>query len=311
MGVISISAEAGLGILRRLASGELEAHGILLRDTEGKKFRYILRGFEELPLDPARLPNLPDLGPLQSAMTVQQVLGVVTVAQNAAVAASLRRIEAWLATMERRLEGVERRLERVDSKLDLVLAAVRDSPVARLEAARNQAKNALRYDDRTSLIAAARSAEQAARDLISQALHLLRVEANGFPAALLAPRDLTDLVRSGVEAMSAASAMHVALGSSDIAAKVMHQAADTIEDMRATLRQRLLDPELMKRRMEADLAPDREIMAAGHGLRESLHWARGRAALIDTGAIEADGTRAELERVVPVPGLALQAIHSR
>jgi hypothetical protein len=59
MGPISVTADAGLDIIRRLASGELEVHGILLRDAAGKKFRYIPRGFEDLSRETVRLGDLP------------------------------------------------------------------------------------------------------------------------------------------------------------------------------------------------------------------------------------------------------------
>ena len=66
MGPISVTADAGLNILQQLAAGELEVHGILLREAGSKKFRYILRGFENLSREMERIGDLPPA--LQSAL---------------------------------------------------------------------------------------------------------------------------------------------------------------------------------------------------------------------------------------------------
>src|SRR5687767_12334154 len=100
MGPISVTAEAALDIIRRLASGELEVHGILLRDAAGKKFRYILRGLEEVSRETVRLADVPGLKALQAAISETQILQAITIAQNAAIAASLRRIEVSLESIE-------------------------------------------------------------------------------------------------------------------------------------------------------------------------------------------------------------------
>ena len=173
MGPISVTAEAGFDILRRIASGSLEIHGILLRDSDGKKFRYILRGVEDLSRAGARVTDLPPLDPLRSAMNLTQILQIVSVAQNAAVAASLRRIEAVLAEMERRLDGIDRRLQSVETKQILILDTMRAAPVSRLKAAKTAAIIALSHGDRTALIAAGKDAQQASHDLLEQAKHLV------------------------------------------------------------------------------------------------------------------------------------------
>ena len=115
MSLISVMAEAGLDIVRRITAGELEVHGIILRDANTKKFRYILRGFEDLPADVPSLGDLPPLEPLRAALNLTQILQIVSVAQNVAIAASLRRVEARLTAIEDRLSNIESRLKRVEA----------------------------------------------------------------------------------------------------------------------------------------------------------------------------------------------------
>lgn len=288
MATVSLAAEAGRDILRRIARGELDISGIVVRDAASKKIRYVLRGLENLPRDAGRLSNLSALEPLRAAMSVQQVLQLVTIAQNAAMATSLKRIEARLDAVERRLDGIEQRLERLEIKADLVLAAMRESPGSRLKAANGAAVNALRHDDRGALIEAAKDAETAARDLLAQARHLVRIEIRGVPVALRGPAELSDLTSSAAEGMAAASAMQLALASSDLASRLMHETADTIEKMRKTLREHIADPEFLLRRLTAEMADDAKVIAAGDRLRMDQHWTRGRAVMIEAGLLRAD-----------------------
>ena len=82
MSIISITAEAGRDICRRIASGELEVAGIQVREAGSKQIRYILRGLENLPADRTVLDGFPPLAPLLQAIGITQLLGVVAVAQN-------------------------------------------------------------------------------------------------------------------------------------------------------------------------------------------------------------------------------------
>jgi len=113
-------------------------------------------------------------------MSVQQFLGVVSIAQNAAAAASLKRIEAKLEEIDQRLSGIEERLRRVERTVTLVLAATRQAPISRLKAAKGAAFNARRSNETAALIIATKDAEQAARDLLSQAIHLVRVKVEWY-----------------------------------------------------------------------------------------------------------------------------------
>jgi hypothetical protein len=303
MGPISVIAEAGQDIIRRIASGELEVHGIQLRDAS-KKIRYVLRGFENLPLEAGRLSNLPPLESLHAAMNATQILQVITIAQNAAIAVSLRRIEARLDSIESRLGGIETRLKRVDTKQNLVLEALRTAPVSRLKAAKTAAVVALQHGDRTALIAAGKDVQQASHDLLDQARHLVRVEEDGLPIAILLPVELADLAESAAEAASAASAIWLALDNQAAAAGIMRETADSLESMRRKLASTLIDPELMLRRIKVDEGQDAKLLAAGARLREAMLWSSGRAVMIEQGLILADPARVEFERAIPADGIA-------
>jgi hypothetical protein len=303
MGPISVTAEAGLDILRKLASGELEVHGILLRDAAGKKFRYILRGFEDLPNDMARLGDLPPLEPLRSAMSMTQLLQVVSVAQNAAIAASLRRIEARLTAIEDRLTDIQGRLTRLQTAQRLTLDALRTQPVSRLKAAKAAAVVALQHKDRTALIAAGKDAQQAFHDLLEQARHLVRIEEDGVPVALRLPVELADLCESAADAGYVASAIWIALDNQHSAATVMRESAEALEAMRRKLASVLGDPEFLLRRMKADEGCDAELQTAGRRLESAMQWSIGRALMIEQGLIAASPDHLSLERAEAVSQL--------
>lgn len=299
MGPIFVTAEAGLEILQKLASGELEIHGILLRDSNGKKFRYILRGFEDLPNDMARLSNLPPLEPLRAAINATQMLQVVAIAQNAAMAASLRRIEGRLAAIETRLSGIEDRLTRIQTGQTLALDALRSQPVARLKGAKAAAVVALQHQDRTALIGAGKDAQQAFHDLLELARHVARVEEDGMPVALRMPGELADLSESAADAAYVASAIWMALDSEDVAAEVTRESADGLQAIRRRLHAVYSDPELLLRRMRMDEGRDDALLLAGRRLESAMHASLGRSVMIQQGLIETDRGALSLERVRP------------
>ena len=303
MGPISVTAEAGLDIVRKLASRELEVHGILLRDTDGKKFRYILRGFEDLPKDAARLGDLPPLEPLRAAIGVTQLLQIVSVAQNAAVAASLHRIETRLVAIEERLADIQGRLTRMQTTQTLTLDALRTQPASRLKAAKAAAVVALQHRDRTALIAAGQHAQQAFNDLLEQARHLVRIEEDGVPVALRLPGELADLCESAADAAYVASAIWIALDNQHNAATVTRASAEVLHSIRRQLASVLADPEFLLRRMKADEGRDGELQAAGMRLRNAMQWSIGRALMIEQGLITRDPEHLSLERVKPALGL--------
>ena len=81
----------------------------MIRETVSKKIRYYLQGLQDFPVDASKLYDFPALAPLRAAISVQQLLGVIAVAQNAATAATLKRIEGGKtdAISYRRLDGIE------------------------------------------------------------------------------------------------------------------------------------------------------------------------------------------------------------
>ncbi len=299
MGPISVTAEAGLDIIRKLASGELEVHGILLRDSAGKKFRHILSGFEDLPADPAKLGNLPPLEPLRAALDVTQLLQVVSVAQNAAMAATLRRIESRLGAIENRLAGIELRLGRLQTSQTLTLEAMRSQPLARLKAAKVAAVVALQHQDRTAMIAAGKEAQQAFHDLMDQARHLVRIEEDGLPVALRLPDELADLSESAADAAYVASAIWMALDSRDAAAEVTRESAEGLQAIRRRLHAVYSDPEFLLRRMKADAGRDDALLLAGRRLEGAMHASLGRSVMIERGLIAAEPGALSLERIRP------------
>ena len=306
---ISVTAQAGAEIVRRIASGELEIHGILLRDTMGKKFRYIIRGLEDLPSDAANIPDLPSLGPLQSALNATQLLQAISVAQNAAMAASLRRIEVALDRITRQLTGIEGRLTTIATRQTLLLEATRSAPASRLAAAKTAAVVAFQAGDRTALISAGQNAEQAARDLLAQVTHLASVEENRLPVALLVPTELADLAGAAGDAARVASAIWIALGAHDAARTLMSKTSDELARTRRQIALALQDPAYALRRGQANLGSDDQLLAAGRRVQGALHEARGREMMIASGAIVMDQSGLEFESVAPsLEGLSFVAI---
>jgi hypothetical protein len=302
MEMIKVAASAGLDIVKRVASGELEVHGIILRDRVGKKFRYILNGIENLPAGAG--PGVsPALDALRGAMTATQALQLVAIAQNASMAATLRRIERHLAAIDKRLDGIEGRLRRIETQLTLILEALHSAPLNRLKAAKAAATAALRHHERGALIAAAKDAQQATLDLMEQAMHLVRVKEKGVPAALLMPVEHADLAESAVEAAIVASAIWLALEQPTQAANLLHAVETSLHDARRNLAASVSDPDFLMRGIRAGIAADADLMAAGERLGRAMHWAGGRALLIDQGVITGDPERIEFEKSRPADGL--------
>jgi hypothetical protein len=298
---ISVTALAGQDVIRRILSGELEVYGIQVRDFTSKQIRYVLRGLEDV----SREAEHPALEALETVIDVTQV---ITIAQKAAIAASLRRIEQRLVSIERRLGGIETRLKRIETKQNLVLEALRAGPISRLKAAKSAALVALQHGDKTALINASQNAQQAFDDLLEQAWHLVRVEEDGLPFALLVPVEHAHFTESAADAAFVASALWMALDNKAGASAIMLEAADSIESMRRRLASTLSDPELMLRRIKLDEGQDANLVAAGARLREAMLWSGGRQVLIEQDLIVADHTRVEFERAVPVKGIAFTPV---
>jgi len=297
MSIISITAEAGLDICRRIASGELEVAGIQVREAASKQIRYILRGFETLEADSTVLDGLSPLAPLRQAIGITQLLGVVTVAQNAAIALSLRRIERGIERIEQVLAHMEQRLASIETE---IRDGMERSPFFRLKAAIRSGRDAYAAGDRTALRAAASDADQAAQNILAQAADLVAHKDDGLPRALKAATELRYLVESGAKAVAIASAMYLALGNREHAIEIVSDAGRTIETMRRRLHSVLTDPEFMLPRLANDQGNDGEIIAAGKALRDALHICRDREMMIRQGLISSDPERVAFERVEPV-----------
>lgn len=301
MSFISLTAAAGLDICRRIASGEFEVAGIQVREAGSKKIRYILPGFENLPADRAFLDGLPPLAPLRQAIGITQLLNVVVIAQNAATALSLKRIERDLTEIKRSLDGIVERLRRLGAKVDLIVEGMRSSPLNRLESAVTAAVTAHRHGERSALIVAMGEADRAARDIRSQAQHLVGVvDEYGLPWALTVPDELANLIASAARATCTASSLHLALNQRDAAEKMLRETADTFEAMSKRLHSALTDPELILRRLANDSGNDEKIIGAGLALRRALHVCRGCEMMIRLDLIARDSERIELEKAEPV-----------
>ena len=302
MSIVSITAEAGRDICRRIASGELEVAGIQVREAGSKQIRYILRGFETLEADATVLDGLSPLAPLRQAIGITQLLGVVAVAQNAAIALSLRRIEYAIERIEQALADMGQRLASIETELHLIRDWMERAPVSRLKAAIRSGRDAYAAGDRTALRAAAMQADKSAQEILDKAARLVQLprKDDGLPRALGAATELRDLVESGTKAVAIASAMYLALGNREHAIEIVSDAGRTIETMRRRLHSVLTDPELMLRRLANDRGNDGEIIAAGKALRDALHICRDREMMIRQGLISSDPERVAFERAEPV-----------
>ncbi|MEA2756096.1 MAG: hypothetical protein QOJ54_2385, partial [Aliidongia sp.] len=290
-----------------ISEGTLRVAGIELRDVGGK-IRYILKGFENLPQDASQLSSLPSLVPLQAAMNIQQIMGIVSIAQSVAIAASLRRIEQKLDDIETRLGDLDRRLSAVDSKLDLLIEFHKAAPIGRLKSAERQAIAAFRDGDRTALNSAGTSADRAVRDLLALASALVRQERVGLSLALQMPQALGDIILSVMDALEVASAIYIALKHPDIAARMLDEAATEIERMRKRLATSLMEPTLLLERSKLDATLDPALRSAGQQMGRVLEQCRGRKILIEMGIIGFDPLRQEFETISHQEGLAIQRV---
>ena len=116
MVAIPFVAAADADVWARIQAGNLEIVGLEVREAVGKKIRFILRGAENLPIDPVQLGNMPPLEPLRAVMSVAQLASLVGVAQNAMLARTLGRIEGKLDRMGQQLGVTLRRLGSVEAK---------------------------------------------------------------------------------------------------------------------------------------------------------------------------------------------------
>lgn len=304
MSPISITAAAGLDITRRLALGELEVHGILLRETAGKRFRYILRGFEHLPADEALLNALPPLGPLRAALNATQLLQIVTIAQNAGLAATLRRIERRMDAIERRLTSIEQSLQRSETIRNLIYHAIRTQATSRLKASRTLTVVAWRSGNQTALQLAGKDAQQAFHDLLQAAQRLMGEKEHGVPVALRLPGILADLCENAADAAYISSDIWMELGNRDQAAPIMREAAEGLRGIRQEFANVLTSTDFLRDRMMMKDALDNELREVGQRLQHAMQWSIGRSLMIEQGVIIPDPERISSEHVRPTPELA-------
>jgi len=307
MPTIPFDAEAGIEIIRRIQAGELEVVGLQVREVARKTIRFILRGAENLPLDPVRLGNMPPLEPLRAVMSVTQLVNLVGVAQNVMLARTLKQVEAKLNQIDNRLNAMSTSLAEMNFKLDVVVNNLNTAPISRLRAAQSMAKTARRLGETGQLIAAAKDAECAARDLLARATYLARSKQNDMPTVLLMPGELAGLVDAAGETMAIAAAMQLALGSRTLAADLLHHVADTVGTMRSHLSESVIDPNLGEYRHRVALANDAAVLDAAASLRNTQHWTRSRAVCISAGLIE-PGQGEEFEAIPPGIGLAFESV---
>lgn len=298
MGPIQVVANASLDILSKIRSGELEIHGIVIRDSIDKKFRHILLGAENLPGSIDRLAgDPPSLKPLLSVLNVTQILQIASIAQGAVVMASLQRIEGRLDGITAQLHGINARLEHIMALQQLIVEVSKTRPHDKLCAAKNAARQAIRHDNKGALIAAAMSAEESALNFWSFARGMVRVEENGVPIALLAPTEYAELVEACTDASVVASALQLALNDPGAASKLMRNAETALRAMRERLANSIGDPELLIRRSAADRGNDGEILAAAKRLQIATYQAAGRTVLIEQGLLTGDPSSNNFEQL--------------
>lgn len=282
---IFVGASAAQSIIGQLKAGELEVHGILLRDTVSKKFRYILRGFEHLPANVQQLGGMPPLEPLQAAIGMTQLMQVVSIAQSAALAVTLQRIESRLDKIDSRMAGIERRLRDQASSLSVIRAALNAQPISRLRAAKTAAAVARQHKDQTALIAAGKDAQQAFHELLAQARSLIDAEAADLPVVLHCPAELAGLCENGADAAYVASAIWMTLHSPRDAAKIMCEAAEVLQSVRDRLADIFTARTHLLQRIEADKGNDNALLEVARRLQNASHSCLGRALMIKLGGI--------------------------
>ena len=191
----------------------------------------------------------------------------------------------------------------ITSHQKLIQKIFGSAPISRLKAARAAATVALQHRDRTALIAAGKDAQQAAHDLLEQANHLVRLEHEGLPLALLVPTEHADLAESAAEAALVASAIWLTLDNTELAGNIVQEASQTLESMRRKIANALESPELMLRRLNMKEWNDANFLAAGARLKVAMLSTVGRSTLIDIGAMASDLTSFEFKQSHPKGGV--------
>ncbi len=115
-----------------------------------------------VPATGTDLPTISIRLEVPSAMAAELLAQV----QNAAVAATLARIEGELAAFNQCLNAMQSRLDHPDAKVGAILRTLWNEPVAALRAARTSAAVAFRRGDHVTLACAAREAEVAPHRLL-------------------------------------------------------------------------------------------------------------------------------------------------
>jgi hypothetical protein len=305
---ISFTGDAAQKILAELDSGRSKLDGIQVREVATGKVRYLIRGLEHLPQEPEKLMANSVAQSLEAAIGMTQLLSAVSVAQNASIALSLRRMEKRLEAVEHRLTEMERRLAGMDQKMSALFAAMRAGPLSAIKTACSVSAVALHSGDRTAMLAEAGRAQDAARNILDQAHDLLRQRPESVPLALVRPGEVVELMHAAAEGMNLCSAIFVSLGSAGAAEGLLREVAGAIRDMRSAIWRELCRPELLMGTLTDKRASDPALRAAAEALRTEEKWLLGRAAMIGAGLIVPDASGKEFEQVKSADEVLLEEI---
>ena len=269
-------------VMEKIRSGEWEIHGLQIRETSKKSIRFVAKGFEYIQTNSDGLPVHPQLDILRSALNVQQILGMAAIAQNASLAVSLKHMEEKLDAITDRLISIEGQLKCIGTDLAMTRAASFQAPVAKLSAAKNAMIHAIRYNNTSSLITAAKDIEESGRLLLNHAEILVRKQMNNLPAFLYGKTtELSELLVGATHAFLIASDLHVRLKAPDIALRITRNISTRIEKLICEISAALSNGDFLPYRAAAHLDSDEEIAQLGQLITTALHETVGRSMLIE------------------------------
>ena len=207
---------------------------------------------------------------------------MAAIAQNAALAVSLKRMEAKLDVITDRLISLEKQLQSVGTELVMTRAAIFQAPVAKLSAAKNAMTRAIRHNDTPSLITVAKDIEESGRLLLNHAEILVQEKMNKLPAFLHGKTtELRELFAGATQAFLIASDLHIRLKAPDIALRITRNVGTRIEKLISQISAALSNSDLLPYRAAAHLDTDEEIALLGQQMTRALHEAVGRSMLIE------------------------------
>lgn len=294
-------------VIAKIRSGELEVQGLEIRDKR-KIIRYVVKGFEKIQTNSLGQPEHPQLQLLQSAMSVQQILGMAAIAQNAALATSLKRVEAKLDAINERLATMENQLRSISTEIAMTREAVFREPLAKLSAARSAMAHAIRLNDIPSKVAAVKDIEESGALLLSRAEILVRQRQNNVPAFMHGrTTELRELVSGAAQAFLIASDLHVQLKGPEIASRIAREISSRIKKLIQEIKDFLMNDDWLPYRAAAQLDSDEMVVELGKLMTRTLHETTGRAMFIELGLYNHEAGVDDSETVdqgisfIPVP----------